>query len=372
MPLNIDSSLFYYAVVGFAAALAAAVWMYVDSRKNNNEATWVSFVATLGPLVTVAGAMLGGAELLGFPLIDAAYAEIMRNLLWLSVAGGVVMLIAALYYASAVRQSAGGGDEYAIDGNRTEFDVGRGGAEALASTPAPGNLAPVEGYMIGGGMQNETVFIRPDGAVEGVIAWLTYLTDPHRGTEIPLNTDAFVGRDNGCEIVVDDPEVSGRHARLQYGDDKRFMLRDVGSTNGTFVNGDRVEVHALQDHDVVRIGTTELEFFWVRQRPDVPGALAYRATLLLQTGDQRGDTISLNQDKLIIGSSARCDVRLAEEGVAGVHAVLSRDGDSYVLSSIGDAAVKVNGHAIDERTLADRDEIAVGKARMLFRDGLDQ
>jgi pSer/pThr/pTyr-binding forkhead associated (FHA) protein len=290
------------------------------------------------------------------------------------VAGGVATLVAALVYAGTRGGATGpSDDEFFEDFGPTEVVGATPVADRdLVETPLPGGGNPMGGMMIGGGEPNATVIMRHEGVVPGIIAWLTHLTDPHRGSEIPLGRDARIGRDAACEIVIDDPEVSGWHARLQFSDGDGFVLRDVGSTNGTYVNGQKVDVVSLSDHDTIRVGNTELEFFWVRQQPDVPGELAYRASVLLQTGTQRGDSVSLSQDKILVGSSQRCDIVLDDEGVAGVHAVLSRDGNGYVLSTLGDAAVRVNGRSVEEQALTDRDEIVLGKARLLYRDGIDR
>ena len=66
--------------------------------------------------------------------------------------------------------------------------------------------------------------------------------------------ELLVGRDPACEVGVIDPEVSRKHARLAWqGED--FMLEDLGSTNGTFVNGKRINTpHLLQAGDTVAFG----------------------------------------------------------------------------------------------------------------------
>jgi len=60
------------------------------------------------------------------------------------------------------------------------------------------------------------------------------------GTEYPLEKDElYLGRDVNNDIVVNDPEVSRRHARLvKQGED--FYFEDMGSTNGTFISGQRL------------------------------------------------------------------------------------------------------------------------------------
>lgn len=374
-PADIPQSLNYYGLAGFAAALLFGIWTFTDSRRQHIDSPWVSFAATLGPLVTLPGAFLAVRTLMGWSVFRDIETSITRNLLWLSIGGGVLTLLAALAYVvgpRARREDADDNlDDYGAGDYRGADHVGASGNDDVSTEPPRVGLQQ-GGIMIGGASPNETMFMGPEGKVDGVIAWLTYLTDPHRGYEIPLGRDARIGRGNDCEIVIDDGEVSAWHARMQYSDDGRFTLRDVGSTNGTFVNGERIEVHTMNDHDVIRIGGTELEFFWVRQRSDVPGEMAYRASVLLQTGANRGDDVALNQDKMLVGSSPRCDIVLNDQGVAGVHAVFSRDGDGYVLSSIGNAMLRVNGDTVEERVLVDRDEIALGEARLLYRDGIDR
>ena len=59
---------------------------------------------------------------------------------------------------------------------------------------------------------------------------------------IPLaKTDIHMGRSQECDIVVNDVEVSGLHCELTY-EDGRWFVRDVGSTNGTFVDSEPLEV----------------------------------------------------------------------------------------------------------------------------------
>src|SRR6476661_7081746 len=80
------------------------------------------------------------------------------------------------------------------------------------------------------------------------------------GRDVQLDRDVVViGRSSGCDIVLDDPNVSRRHAevrRLGEG----FSLVDLGSTNGTEVNGQRVGETSLMNGDVIGVGTTRLTF----------------------------------------------------------------------------------------------------------------
>jgi hypothetical protein len=79
------------------------------------------------------------------------------------------------------------------------------------------------------------------------------------GTLVLLDDDVVFGRAPECDVVLDgDGTVSARHARAGRRDDG-VMVEDLGSTNGTFVNGERLAAaRALRFGDVLVIGATRL------------------------------------------------------------------------------------------------------------------
>jgi diguanylate cyclase (GGDEF)-like protein len=73
--------------------------------------------------------------------------------------------------------------------------------------------------------------------------------------------DVFIGRATDAEIRVDDEGVSRKHARVSTTPNNQVILIDLGSTNGTYVNGMKVSEQVLRDGDKVQIGsTTVLKF----------------------------------------------------------------------------------------------------------------
>ena len=77
---------------------------------------------------------------------------------------------------------------------------------------------------------------------------------------IPLeSTMITVGRGLNNDIILEDTRVSRHHAQLRYRS-RRFWVADVGSSNGTFVNGEAIEERALNDGDVISLGGLELTF----------------------------------------------------------------------------------------------------------------
>jgi hypothetical protein len=82
---------------------------------------------------------------------------------------------------------------------------------------------------------------------------------PNQGMEFELSGSTTVGRDPSAGLVIDDAEASRRHASLSL-DGENVMVEDLGSTNGTFVNGKRLTAaHTLMEGEKLRIGTTVFE-----------------------------------------------------------------------------------------------------------------
>lgn len=77
---------------------------------------------------------------------------------------------------------------------------------------------------------------------------------PYAGDRVPIEGAASIGRDSENAVVADDRTVSGRHATLLF-DGGRWWVEDNGSTNGTFVNGARVDGAApIEEGDVLQVG----------------------------------------------------------------------------------------------------------------------
>jgi phosphoserine phosphatase RsbU/P len=96
---------------------------------------------------------------------------------------------------------------------------------------------------------------------------------PVRMGEAPLR----LGRDPGCDVVVPEPTVSRRHARLFWHDDE-LVVEDLGSSTGTFVNEAKVQRATLAPGDVIRLGP-HIEFSVEVERMDTPLEAATRRTV---------------------------------------------------------------------------------------------
>lgn len=85
---------------------------------------------------------------------------------------------------------------------------------------------------------------------------LTCQAGPLRGQLFHVVDTLTLGRDSGCDIVLDDPKVSRYHGKLER-KGEAILYQDQGSTNGSFLNGKRVEEAVLKLGDLLKLGASE-------------------------------------------------------------------------------------------------------------------
>lgn len=93
-----------------------------------------------------------------------------------------------------------------------------------------------------------------------VVGWLVATTGAHRGMDFRLfEGKNVIGTSADCDIVVTDAYLSARHCTVRY-ENGNFVVIDLDSRNGTFVNQKRISKEDLIDNDTVRLGKTEFKF----------------------------------------------------------------------------------------------------------------
>jgi pSer/pThr/pTyr-binding forkhead associated (FHA) protein len=81
----------------------------------------------------------------------------------------------------------------------------------------------------------------------------------YEGLELPIDRDWFViGRGRGADAILADATISRAHAAIGYESNLGFFVQDLGSTNGTLLNGERKQRGALNDGDTIQIGKLAL------------------------------------------------------------------------------------------------------------------
>ena len=90
---------------------------------------------------------------------------------------------------------------------------------------------------------------------------LRFETGPRMGEEFQIAGKATLGRMSLNDLVIEDLRISRKHALLECGDDGAWILSDLGSSNGTFVNRNKIDAPTkLLPGDKIRVGDTVLLF----------------------------------------------------------------------------------------------------------------
>jgi hypothetical protein len=117
--------------------------------------------------------------------------------------------------------------------------------------PAPGPAAPAKTVMLGIGGDDEGF---------PIVGWIVPITGPNQFQTFKLHQgQTIVGTAAEAHIIVQDTFMSTSHAEITCSP-AGFILKDLGSTNGTFVNQKRVDTHELFDNDVFTLGKTDFKF----------------------------------------------------------------------------------------------------------------
>lgn len=165
-----------------------------------------------------------------------------------------------------------------------------------------------------------------------------------------------IGRRPGNDLVLDHLTVSGEHA-LVITTDGTHRIRDLGSRNGTLVNGSSVAESPLVDGDIIEVGVHRIEFIGhgARARADARDALVD-----VLNGPRAGERVALERAITPIGGP-------------GAHvAVIARRRNGYYLTHLeGMSFPQVNGESIGlmAHALSHGDLIEVGGTMLCFRFG---
>lgn len=148
-----------------------------------------------------------------------------------------------------------------------------------ASLPPPGPPPPSGQWMASPVAVPRHTIVREDLKSPGtvlhsqasglpVLGWLVILKGRRKGRDFRIDKDVSVlGREGTCDFVIEDDTVSRQHVRIR-SEDRKFILFDLGSGNGTFVNGEQVQRVELQDGDVIKVGDSLILF--KEAKPRIP------------------------------------------------------------------------------------------------------
>ncbi len=208
--------------------------------------------------------------------------------------------------------------------------------------------------------------------------------------EIDLTDQAIrIGRKPDNDLVLEDPAASSRHARITKVQ-AVYFVEDLNSTNGTFVNGKKVDRHQLRDADVIEIGRHRLIFrdeMMVEVPPAAVAASDQDRTVILTGRNARPESSAaqlgtlrvlkgktdrqdyeLTKQVTVIGAEADATVKMTGWFAPKVAALVARRGAGYYISpGTQGKEIRVNEEPVESQVnLKDGDVVEVAGLTLLF------
>jgi pSer/pThr/pTyr-binding forkhead associated (FHA) protein len=169
---------------------------------------------------------------------------------------------------------------------------------------------------------------------------MRFISGKYQGGEFPLpsSSEIVVGRSSDLDMVLVEDMVSRRHAKITVNGDT-VAIQDLGSTNGTFVNGERVERMTLTDGDRVLIGTSIIKLVTVEGPPQPKKKLeevaAGRRTNQVRSMSGAIDEVPLPDLLQLFGSSKKTGVLVIKTDTDAAKVFLERG--AIVFASINES-----------------------------------
>lgn len=194
---------------------------------------------------------------------------------------------------------------------------------------------------------------------------------------------AEVGREDGNDLILPVEHISRKHAVITWRGG-HFEVQDLGSVNGTSVNGKRItKPRVLKNGDKISFHTIEATFtehtkpLVEEKKEGVHQTIVIQRgsepALVISSGPGEGRRIILRRGKMTIGRatahSENWDIALQDRGVSRPHARVEGSDGIFTLSDLGSAnGTIVNGQTIDAAvTLKDGDVILIGETTLIYR-----
>ena len=172
------------------------------------------------------------------------------------------------------------------------------------------------------------------------------------------DADLIIGRDETCDIVLDDPRASKEHARISRSKD-RIVVTDMESSNGTRVNERLVLAHILRPGDILRIGRS-LFLCLADEAPESPEENPSLGWLVGDLPAQGKVKTPVGRDAVLVGSSREATLRILARDV--------RDFQMQVLGIPGGIqAADIGGEKPRCALLRHGESFRVGPVRLAFQ-----
>ena len=167
-----------------------------------------------------------------------------------------------------------------------------------------------------------------------------------------MKTSISIGRDNSNDIVINEPRVSRHHAVITILDKDRFEVKDLGSTNGTFVNGTKVSQQIITEGD--RLEVANFVVNWMEEIRKNP----------VKTKNIKEAPFSKVEKLISIGSGSKNDIILSDNYVSEQHATIALlKNKNYFIQDLNSSnGTFVNGERVDSKNFTRTDIVRIANS----------
>lgn len=203
-----------------------------------------------------------------------------------------------------------------------------------------------------------------------------------------------LGRANTNDIILDDVRVSRSHAQLE-SSTRGLTLIDLGSSNGTRLNGLRIDRATLRPGDTISLGSQQLKYQVEDPSEDLgltkidsqmqleqtmnqeylPRVINETSTpsLVVFTGEKTWRVDLNNLDLAVIGRDESCAVYIESSKVSRRHAEVQQVSGAFVLKDLGSTnGTWLGEQQVEHHILQDGDTFRVGPAQIVFKRGFQE
>lgn len=169
------------------------------------------------------------------------------------------------------------------------------------------------------------------------------------------------GRSEENDIVISSPIVSSEHGFFWINHGEIFVVDD-NSTNGTFVNGERITKYVLRPGDMIKIDD---------MRNPLNQGVSIVYDVAVEGTDWTHFPLSDQDYKISIGRDGKCDICINHISVSKIHAYIQRKGSNvYIIDNHSGGGVSVNGRMVKGRTrLSEKDMILIANTKLIYTSG---
>lgn len=206
-----------------------------------------------------------------------------------------------------------------------------------------------------------------------------------------------IGRSPDCDITIDNPAVSRRHATIDF-NGSEYILTDLGSSNGTFLNGEKINAaEVLKPGDSISVAKFSLTFQEAPQaevQKLMGGVDEFEATVVVDTekmaksiaataaasrpaasgprklvvlkGDANVKELVIERDVITLGKDASCDLVVPGFLLSKIEATITHKADKHYINPLSGSIKLNNAKVVKETALKVGDTFAIGKTIIAF------